>query len=96
MVMLEISLRCLFNGVHRIKFLCTVLGNLLYTVADVCFDINYSLLDHSNVPLCMSLQMRTLKQDICFRVNTNVLFVVRSATLIPAGATGRNAPRFCF
>ena len=55
--------------------LCTVLGNLLYTVADVCFDINYSLLDHSNVPLCMSLQMRTLKQDICFRVNTNVLFV---------------------
>ena len=75
MVMLEISLRCLFNGVHRIKFLCTVLGNLLYTVADVCFDINYSLLDHSNVPLCMSLQMRTLKQDICFRVNTNLLFV---------------------
>ena len=68
MVMLEISLRCLFNGVYRIKFLCTVLGNLLYTVADVCFDINYSLLDHSNVPLCMSLQMRTLKQDICFRV----------------------------
>ena len=52
-----------------------VLGNLLYTVADVCFDTNYSVLDHSNVPLCMSLQMRTLKQDICFRVNTNVLFV---------------------
>ena len=44
-------------------------------VADICFDINYSLLDHSNVPLCMSLQMRTLKQDICFRAKTHVLFV---------------------
>ena len=59
----------------ELEYYYVLLGNLLYTVADVCFDINYSLLDHSNVPLCMSLQMRTLKQDICFRVNTNLLFV---------------------
>ena len=54
-----------------------VLDNLFYTalyVADVCFDTNYSVLDHSNAPLCMSLQMRSLKQDICFKVNTLLLF----------------------